>query len=354
MIIIEANRLISLYRRNWEGEMEELLSPSDVPSVEELKRQKRFMRVLNISDIRRSMRFNPIQLKYLPTLQDTTAFAEKLLNVTGITGETFYMKAAANFLAACLWFFMNYRKKPFDADRNMLYPEYREDPETYHQILTGRVFLTEEFRDMAEKDSIKKRVNSVGLTEPAFWLGKYSDMPHVLSFLNHDYNDMFEVLKTDPEIYSLINPFITAYNRKAWEQLVEMIDTLRIMISRLVSKELFWILHRDGDDFDLSDRFCHDYLMIVGSPTHQLLLKPFSQLVTGLVPSGEPHKYNISEGYKWGSYDLISEAVSSVNPYSFDSREAQERVLYANFYGVQKDIDEMVTEIMHEYAFRKD
>ena len=113
--------------------MEELLSPSDVPSVEELKRQKRFMRVLNISDIRRSMRFNPIQLKYLPTLQDTTAFAEKLLNVTGITGETFYMKAAANFLAACLWFFMNYRKKPFDADRNMLYPEYREDPETHHQ-----------------------------------------------------------------------------------------------------------------------------------------------------------------------------------------------------------------------------
>ncbi len=29
-------------------------------------------------------------------------------------------------------------------------------------------------------------------------------MPHVLSFLNHSYDEIFEVLKTDPEVYPLL------------------------------------------------------------------------------------------------------------------------------------------------------
>lgn len=29
-------------------------------------------------------------------------------------------------------------------------------------------------------------------------------MPHVLSFLNHDYEEIFEVLQTDPEVYPLL------------------------------------------------------------------------------------------------------------------------------------------------------
>lgn len=55
--------------------------------------------------------------------------------------------------------------------------------------------------------------------EPAYWLGKYSDMPHVLSFLNEDYQTIFDVLKTDNEVLPLLGPFQTALKNKAMEQL---------------------------------------------------------------------------------------------------------------------------------------
>ena len=53
------------------------------------------------------------------------------------------------------------------------------------------------------------------MVTPAYWLGKYSDMPHVLSFLNIDYKTMFEILQTDPEIFPLIAPFKSALDGKA-------------------------------------------------------------------------------------------------------------------------------------------
>src|SRR3712207_7817598 len=35
------------------------------------------------------------------------------------------------------------------------------------------------------------------VTEPAYWLGKYSDMPHILSFLNQSYQTIFDVLRSE-------------------------------------------------------------------------------------------------------------------------------------------------------------
>lgn len=43
-------------------------------------------------------------------------------------------------------------------------------------------------------------------------------MPHVLSFLNRDYSEIFEVLETDPEVYPLMAPFMTAKKNNAMEQ----------------------------------------------------------------------------------------------------------------------------------------
>ena len=89
------------------------------------------------------------------------------------------------------------------------------------------------------------------IVEPAYWLGKYSDMPHILSFLNESYQTIFEVLETDNEVAPLLGPFQTALKNRAMEQLEGMIGTLRVYTSRLATKESYWIFHRDGDDFDL-------------------------------------------------------------------------------------------------------
>ena len=101
--------------------------------------------------------------------------------------------------------------------------------------------------------------------EPAYWLGKYSDMPHILSFLNESYQTIFEVLETDNEVAPLLGPFQTAFKNKAMEQL-ERYDwnVACVYTSRLATKESYWIFHKDGDDFDLkvSDPKNPSYLLI--------------------------------------------------------------------------------------------
>lgn len=65
----------------------------------------------------------------------------------------------------------------------MLIAEKNLDTKTGRMIPTGRVF-----------DENGKEV------QPEYWLGKYSDMPHILSFLNESYQTIFEVLETDNEV----------------------------------------------------------------------------------------------------------------------------------------------------------
>ena len=58
--------------------------------------------------------------------------------------------------------------------------------------------------------------------EPAYWLGKYSDMPHILSFLNESYQTIFNVLETDNEVAPLLGPFQTALKNITAQPLIKM------------------------------------------------------------------------------------------------------------------------------------
>jgi hypothetical protein len=71
--------------------------------------------------------------------------------------------------------------------------------------------------------------------------GKYSDLPHILSFMNRSYQEIFDTLFTNEEIGSLLSPFKTAYDNKAFDQLEGQIGTLKIFLSRLATKESFWV-----------------------------------------------------------------------------------------------------------------
>ena len=184
--------------------------------------------MINFVDVEYSRRVNPIQAKYINNLAAASETAETLLESLqkgkkegGGGSDQFFQTSAVNFLAACIYFFVNYEREPYDKDGNMLYAEKRQDPETKFWKPTGVV------RD-------KEGGNIV---EPAYWLGKYSDMPHILSFLNESYQTIFEVLETDNEVAPLLGPFQTAFRNKAMEQLEGMIGTLRVYTSRLATKE---------------------------------------------------------------------------------------------------------------------
>ncbi len=241
--------------------------------------------VINFVNVEHSRRINPVQYKYINDLaaaQETAmTLVESLQGGKKESGgsDDFFFKSAVNFLASCIYFFVNYKREPYRDKTHKLFAEYYTDPETQHRKPTGRVFDTQEHRDAAEKAAKKGEIYTEGLTEPAFWLGKYSDMPHVLSFLNHDYSEIFEVLKTDPEVYPLLGPFITAYDNKAMEQLEGMIGTLRVQISRLATKEAYWVF--SGDDFDLkvSDPANPSYLLIANDPEKQQIISALNAMI---------------------------------------------------------------------------
>ena len=184
--------------------------------------------MINFVDVEYSRRVNPIQAKYINNLAAASETAETLLESLqkgkkegGGGSDQFFQTSAVNFLAACIYFFVNY------------------------------------------------------------WLGKYSDMPHILSFLNESYQTIFEVLETDNEVAPLLGPFQTAFKNKAMEQLEGMIGTLRVYTSRLATKESYWIFHRDGDDFDLkvSDPKHPSYLLIANDPEMESIIGALNALI---------------------------------------------------------------------------
>lgn len=226
--------------------------------------------IINFVNIEYSRRVNPIQQKYIPNLAAASETAETLLESLqkgkkdSGGADQFFQTSATNFLAACIYFFVNYDKKPYDEDGNELVAEYKTDKDTLHRKLTGRVF---------KDNTMQEKV------QPAYWLGRYSDMPHVLSFLNHSYEEIFEVLKTDPEVYPLLASFVTAFQNKAMDQLEGMIGTLRVQISRLATKEAYWVF--SGDDFDLkvSDPKHPSYLLIANDPDMESIIGALNAMI---------------------------------------------------------------------------
>ena len=79
--------------------------------------------------------------------------------------------------------------------------------------------------------------------------GKYCTLPHVIELMQANYDELFPVLNTQPEIEVLVNPFITAYQNDAMEQLEGQVASAKIGMARLASPQLYWVL--SGNDFTL-------------------------------------------------------------------------------------------------------
>ena len=227
--------------------------------------------IINFVNVEYSSRVNPIQLKYISNLAAASETAETLLESLqkgkkegGGGSDQFFQTSAVNFLAACIYFFCNFQKRPYDENGKEMAFDKTIDPET------GMIKPTGIARD--ENGLVK---------EPAYWLGKYSDMPHILSFLNESYETIFEVLMTDTEVAPLLGPFRTAFENKAMEQLEGMIGTLRVFTSRLATKESYWIFSKEGDDFDLkvSDPKHPSYLLIANDPEMESIIGALNALI---------------------------------------------------------------------------
>lgn len=79
--------------------------------------------------------------------------------------------------------------------------------------------------------------------------GKYCTLAHVIELAQIEYSKLFSILRTDPQIDVLINPFVSAYLNDAMEQLEGQIASAKISLAKLASPPLYYVL--SGNDLTL-------------------------------------------------------------------------------------------------------
>lgn len=148
---------------------------------------------INFDDLNRSHRCNPLDVS---TMNDITDAAESSRTIMlGLNrewikkGGDFFVESPINFVTALIWFLRKHR------------------------------------------------------------CGIYCTLPHVIELAQTSYDKLFSILRAEPEIEVLINPFLMAYLNDAREQLEGQIASAKISLSRLSSPQLYYVL--SGNDFTL-------------------------------------------------------------------------------------------------------
>jgi hypothetical protein len=90
-----------------------------------------------------------------------------------------------------------------------------------------------------------------------------------MAFTNLSYEDIFDTLHRAPELQSLLAPFKSAYEKRAFDQLEGQIGTLRINLSRLATKEAFWIFSGDDVPLGINDPHHPFVLVLANDPETQ-------------------------------------------------------------------------------------
>ncbi|WP_425273473.1 type IV secretory system conjugative DNA transfer family protein [Pedobacter miscanthi] len=156
----------------------------------------------------------------------------------------------------------NYKVKPtfwvIDFDRiyhrcNPLDPQSMDDITDATEA--SRTIMLGLNRDWIKKQGDFFVESAINFVTAVIWFlkkyksGRYCTLPHTIELIQADYDKLFAVLQQEPEIRVLINPFISALQRKAMPQLEGQIASAKIGLARLSSPQLYYVL--SGNDFTL-------------------------------------------------------------------------------------------------------
>lgn len=80
--------------------------------------------------------------------------------------------------------------------------------------------------------------------------GIYCTLPHVIELAQVELDKLFSILKAEPTLEVLVNPFIKAYQEEAGKQLIGQISGAAISLGTLSTENLYYVL--SGDDFTMA------------------------------------------------------------------------------------------------------
>lgn len=169
--------------------------------------------LINFDDLSCSHRCNPLDPATMLDITDATESSRSILlglNKEWITKQgDFFVESPINFLTAIIWFLKKYKE------------------------------------------------------------GKYCTLPHVIELMQIDYEKLFPVLRAEKEIEVLINPFISAYQNRAMEQLEGQIASAKIGMARLSSPQLYWVLNGNDFTLDINNPDAPKVLCLANNPQKQ-------------------------------------------------------------------------------------
>lgn len=253
--------------------------------------------VVNLDQVEYSRRVNPFKKEYINTLAQAQEMAESMVTALqkgggsgGGGSEAFFTQSAVNFLASTIYYFATYEN------------------------------------------------------------GKYSDLPHILAFMNRSYQEIFDTLFTNEELTSLMSPFKSAYENKAFDQLEGQVGTVKIFLSRLATKESFWVFSGDEVQLKISDRTDPSILILASNPRTQDINSALYSAVLNRVISQINDKGNLYSG-------LIADEFPTIYIHKVDNLVAtarsnevavmlglQEQPQLRQFY--KKEVAETISAIM--------
>jgi hypothetical protein len=149
--------------------------------------------IINFDDLSRSHRCNPLDPLSMNDITDATEASRTIM--LGLNREwikkqgDFFVESPINFVTAIIWYLRRYRD------------------------------------------------------------GVFCTLPHVIELMQIGYKNLFDVLRREPEIEVLINPFISAWQNEAFDQLEGQVASAKISMARLSSPALYYVL--SGNDFTL-------------------------------------------------------------------------------------------------------
>ncbi len=177
---------------------------------------------INFSDVSRSHRCNVLDPSTLRLVSDAIGASRTIflsINRTWSQQEgKFFVESPINILAAIIWYLRNYQK------------------------------------------------------------GKYCTLPHAIELLQTRYDWLFSVLSTEPEIRTLIQPFVDAFRNKSMEMLDGQMASAKISLARLSSPEVYFILAGNDLSLDLNKADKPKILCLGGDPTRREALSPILSL----------------------------------------------------------------------------
>jgi len=177
---------------------------------------------IQFNDLSRSHRCNVLEPTTLRSLSDALGVARTLLlsmNKTWVQRQgDFFVDSPINFLAALIWFLRKYNK------------------------------------------------------------GCYCTLPHAIELAQIPYEKLFPLLKTQPEIATLVQPFAEAWQNKTFEMLDSQISSARIPLARLATPEMYYILSGNDLSLRINDPDAPKVLCLGGSPADREALGPVLSL----------------------------------------------------------------------------